>query len=1408
MLQFGLRSSRRIFYAGESVKFFFENSTDFPAGQAFLRTNLGMAAVRRREIINEIEHNKRSAGRDWQDLALRRTAGNCWELELLLTENGVFELKPFFVCRDGENQYLWPDGDNLKIKVEAADNVGANLMYTAFVRQFGGNCCKSFSAAEDAQIGKLDNENYTVIPPSGTFRDLKGKLDFIFGKLGSRILQLLPIHPVPTVYGRMGRFGSPFAVLDYFAVDPALAEFDECATPLEQFGELVDAVHARKGRIFLDIPVNHTGWASRLQTEHPEWFVRDKSSGRIESPGAWGIVWADLCKLDYTQSEVQRYMAEVFLYWCRKGVDGFRCDAGYMLPVEAWRYIEAKVRNEYPDTVFMLEGLGGPVDKQEILLRECGLDWAYSELFQNYNRNEVESYSFYAQNVSRTCGTLINFSETHDNNRLAASGETFARMRCALMCFMSDGGAFGFTNGVEWFAQEKIDVHENRALNWGNPENMVSFLQHLHGIMRLHPAFYGGAEKHWENRSGEQALAIRRSKEGESVLALINLDCGNRSSVRFSRSMWESSEAGGYDLLSGRYYQFGLCRDEYYIELEPGENCLFCSNPEYAQKLNSELQSPFRTPEIIRQQKLKLALGKALLAAGIRLDENIHEIMSKFQHNWREIFQHRPVVEYCDEVDCNRLVMVPPGWCLAIRSGKPFRAELKDNDRTLRFERSVNLGQGGYFALFAPLALSEMPENDPVLELTVFEGDRAIRRQCHVRYLPQENSCELIKMHFSSAELKSAPPRHALGVNELGGYAQIPGCWGKLVSKYDALLAANLNSDYPVDRRLMLVRCKVWLVLNGFSQEVNFDVQEHFRVGPRNLARWEFDVPMGQGKAVKLDITARFSYNANAVKLDFRRRPAGGNPRLLSDDINVRMIVRPQIDDRDNHAVTKAYYGAEQIFPNSVEHSADGFVFAPGFGRKLSVSMENCQFFREDQWSYMNDLPLENYYGLDHQSDLFSPGYFAGQIVGSDEFSLLAQTDIPAVEAVFPDVDRFPGSCGIMQTARNALDCFVVKRNEYRTVIAGYPWFLDWGRDTLIALRGLIAAGMLDESREILLQFAGFEKQGTIPNMIRGDNDSNRETSDAPLWLAVALNDYIRVSGDSSILEAQAGKQHRSVLEIIESIAFYYRNGTCNGIFADKESNLIYSPAHYTWMDTNYPAGSPRAGYPVEIQALWYALQKMLASYKKEYLAGAEATAESIEKYFYLAEYDRLSDCLHGSADTPAALAVPDNALRPNALFAVALRPVKNEKIRRGIVESSQSLIIPGAIRSLGNFPVQPPLPVKLHGKLLNDPDFPYIGHYCGPEDTSRKAAYHNGTAWCWPFPSFVEAFYLTGGDAVLPAARALLKSSSSYFNDGCPGQLPEVADGDYPHNWGGCAAQAWSVSEFYRVGKLLGLNK
>ena len=1400
MLEFGLAVPRRIFYAGECIKFYFRSSEPFPAGRAFLRTNIGMAAVRRKEIINAVENNQRSAGRDWHDLELERTAGNCFELNIILTEPGIFELKPFFAPADN-GEFQWGAGENLQLKVEAADNIGANLLYTAFVRQFGKN-----PAVDEKAVQQLDSANYTVIPPSGTFRDLMRKLDFIFGTLGMRILQLLPIHPVPTVYGRMGRYGSPFAALDYFAVDPALAEFDESVTPLEQFGELVDSVHARKGRIFLDIPVNHTGWASRLQTEHPEWFVRNPADNRIESPGAWGVIWDDLCKLDYSRNDVQRYMAEVFLYWCRKGVDGFRCDAGYMLPAEAWRYIEAKVRSEYPDTVFMLEGLGGPPDKQTLLLKECGLDWAYSELFQNFSRSDVENYSAHAAYISSTAGTLINIAETHDNDRLAALGETFAAMRCALMCFMCEAGTFGFTSGVEWFAKEKINVHGNSSLNWGAERNMVSFLQHLHGIMRLHPAFYAGAEKRWCNHADSQALAIYRENSGEAVLGLINLDWRNESPVKFPANMLPDNAAEFCDLLSGKSVAPAMADGgEYQVNLAPGE-CMLLSSGKYQQGLENELKTPFRTPELIRQQKLELALGKALLAAGIPLKGSIKEMIADKNIDWMNIFRNQAVVEFTDEVDTNRLVMVPPGWCLLIRSKYAFWAELKAGEKTLRFERSVRLSDHDYFALFAPLADDDMPDSDPVLAMTVFEAAIAVRRRSYIRYLPPENCRNLVKLHFSSHELESGAPRYALGMNDLGGYMQVPARWGELASKYDALLAANLNRDYPVDRRVLLVRCRVWLVLNGFSQEVNFAVQSCFRCGKRNLARWEFEVPVGQGKALKLDITGRFALNSNALQLEFRRRPAGKNSRWLADNSAVDLIVRCDIDNRCNHHVTRSSAGAEQAFAQAVKSAEAGFVFAPGKTELLAVNMPGCRFIREDEWQYMIDLPQEAYYGLESKCDIFSPGYFIGKLSGGAQYTLDGTVPVPDVVPEFPAFDRFPAGCDMVEMAESALQTFVVKRNEYRTVIAGYPWFLDWGRDTLIVLRGMIAANMLDAARDVILQFAGFEKYGTIPNMIRGNNDSNRDTSDAPLWLAAAVADYIKAAGSPEILSAAAGTVRRPVLEIIESVVHHYQCGTANGIFADKASNLIYSPAHFSWMDTNYPACSPRAGYPIEIQALWYAVQNMLALYNSDYKAGAEQTAASIKKYFYLPEYDRFCDCLHADANTAAADAVPDNALRPNALLAVTLGAVKEKSLQNCIVESSGKLIIPGAIRSLGNFQVIPPLPVKLYGRLLNNPDFPYMGRYCGPEDTSRKAAYHNGTAWCWLFPSYVEAFYMAYGDKVLDSARALLKSSLCYFNDGSPGQLPELADGDYPHNWGGCTAQAWSISEFYRVAKLLGL--
>ena len=277
------RTCGNVYYCGDQITITLTLSGNISPGTAFVRTNTGFGRIRRQEIIEETASGIPRSSADWHDLLMFKQNEHTYTLTLPLTETGFFEAKAGWLSAKG-NHTLWPGSGNFRIKVEPAATVGANQIYTAFVRQFR----KHSAAAEiTAAENLLDSKGYTVIPPSGTFRDLIGAIDHIFDTLGMRILQLLPVHPVPATYARMGRYGSPFAALDYFAVDPALAEFDKRTTAMEQFCELIDAVHARNGHIFMDIPVNHTGWGSRTQEEHPELFKR-ANNGDFASPGAWG----------------------------------------------------------------------------------------------------------------------------------------------------------------------------------------------------------------------------------------------------------------------------------------------------------------------------------------------------------------------------------------------------------------------------------------------------------------------------------------------------------------------------------------------------------------------------------------------------------------------------------------------------------------------------------------------------------------------------------------------------------------------------------------------------------------------------------------------------------------------------------------------------------------------------------------------------------------------------------------------------------------------------------------------------------------------------------------------------------------------------------------------------------------
>jgi starch synthase (maltosyl-transferring) len=392
----------------------------------------------------------------------------------------------------------------------------------------------------------------------------------------------------------------------------------------------------------------------------------------------------------------------------------------------------------------------------------------------------------------------------------------------------------------------------------------------------------------------------------------------------------------------------------------------------------------------------------------------------------------------------------------------------------------------------------------------------------------------------------------------------------------------------------------------------------------------------------------------------------------------------------------------------------------------------------------------------------------------------------------------------------NAAQSFVVRRDKGKTVIAGYPWFLDWGRDSLICARGLLAARMVDEVKQLLLTFARFEKDGTLPNTIHGDDVSNRDTSDAPLWFAVACEELAQVKPDFHSTTFDSSK--RTVREVLESIATNYARGTPNGIHMDTDSALIWSPSHFTWMDTNYPAGTPREGYPVEIQVLWIRLLRQLEKIstpaeQKKWRELADHATASFEKLFWLEENGWFADVLLGGSRVIARDATASDALRSNCLFAVSLGLVTGERTKRCVAAAQKYLVVPGALRSLAPLPVSIPLPINGNdGRLLNDPRNPYWPRYEGDEDTRRKPAYHNGTAWTWTFPVFCEALARAWdfSPEAVAAAKSYLGSSEKIQNEGCLGQIPEILDGDAPHTQRGCDAQAWGVTEALRVWKLL----
>jgi predicted glycogen debranching enzyme len=354
--------------------------------------------------------------------------------------------------------------------------------------------------------------------------------------------------------------------------------------------------------------------------------------------------------------------------------------------------------------------------------------------------------------------------------------------------------------------------------------------------------------------------------------------------------------------------------------------------------------------------------------------------------------------------------------------------------------------------------------------------------------------------------------------------------------------------------------------------------------------------------------------------------------------------------------------------------------------------------------------------------------------------------------------------------------------DEARTVIAGYHWFTDWGRDTMISLEGLtIATGRLDEARDILRTFGFYFRDGLIPNLFpEGDKEGLYNTADATLWFFHALQRYLRASGDWATV-------HLLLPRLDDSIR-HHMAGTRFNIAVDPADGLLRQGADnfaLTWMDAKMGdwVVTPRRGKPVEINALWYNAQRLVAEWHEE--AGnvsraaelreqAARTRESFNLRFWYDEGSYLYDVVDGAAGD-------DPACRPNQIFSFALdHPVLDRKRWDAVLQVVHDrLLTPVGLRSLDQ----------------SHPEYRKV--YSG-DLRSRDGAYHNGTVWGWLIGPFVDAWIKAHPERA-HEARRFLTGLLAHLDEACVGSISEIFDAEEPYTPRGCVAQAWSVAEVLR---------
>ena len=640
-------------------------------------------------------------------------------------------------------------------------------------------------------------------------------------------------------------------------------------------------------------------------------------------------------------------------------------------------------------------------------------------------------------------------------------------------------------------------------------------------------------------------------------------------------------------------------------------------------------------------------------------------------------------------------------------------------------------------------------------------------------------------------DLDAGLRREWLVTNGLGGYAS--GTLGGIPTRrYHGLLVAALEP--PVERTVVVGGMAEQGRYDGKSYAISAQEYGDGVIAPQgylNLESFALEgtLPLWTYAFADARLERRLwmQHGANTTYISYR---------LVRGTREVELILTPLVTSRSFHSLSADFGWNPEIQSSEKSVSVSG----TDDRAPLRLIIDRGEFVQSPDWYWNIHYREEAARGLDDRGDLFVPGTFQVTLRPGDEVTLVLTTEAnePAVSAKALDDEHarqraLLAAAGMdvaeptLQQLTLAADQFIVERQLDgqmigKSVIAGYHWFNDWGRDTMISLPGLtLATGRPADAAEILRTFAGYIADGLLPNNFPDSSGAipGYNTVDATLWYVIAIHRYLEATGDETLVD--------ELLPALRDVVHHHLEGTRYGIGVDPDDGLLRAGepgVQLTWMDAKVGdwVVTPRIGKPVEINALWYNVLRVVAEMllhrdpeaSAELTTRAEQTRSSFSSRFKSDQHSGLADVV----DSPAG---DDWTVRPNQLFAVSLPfpLVDGEQAREVVDEACRTLLTSLGARSLS-------------------PDGPgYRGDY-GGDQVRRDGGYHQGPVWSWLTGALVEAHLRVYGDR--EAAMALLRPFTDHLSDAGLGSISEIAEGDPPHLPRGCIAQAWSVAEVLRA--------